>query len=321
MSKSCCSNKKNDGTESGGSGGGGLTEPVNFTQSVGFPDGTVSSPSIVFTDDLNTGIYRVGADSIGITTAGAKRMELTDQGILMKDGNSTAPSYSFFDAPGFGMYKSGPTQMSFATNSTQRLVIDNGGVAYTVPIAASDGSVSSPGISFNSDLDTGIYRKGTDDIGVSAGGTEVFNITSAGVFNSVQSRMKTDGAGALSITNNVITDYSLWTNPAIQNIGFTFDGTTLTIPEDGLYIMSYSMRFAGNSTGRRACWIQDNNAFRYGYSLVSGQDANDIYLNGSFTGQLLAGDTLTVRVWQTSGGNLQVGNNNSLTALAVARIL
>lgn len=46
--------------------------------------------------------------------------------------------------------------------------------------AAADGTQSIPGISFASDLNTGIYRPGADQLGISTGGTERARIDSSG---------------------------------------------------------------------------------------------------------------------------------------------
>jgi hypothetical protein len=43
---------------------------------VGFPDGSVSSPSMKFTNDLDTGLYRIGNNTIGIASNGAKVGEI-----------------------------------------------------------------------------------------------------------------------------------------------------------------------------------------------------------------------------------------------------
>jgi hypothetical protein len=51
-------------------------------------DGTESTPSISFMSDTNTGFYRTGADSIGISTGAGQRVEINDDGIVVK-GNIT----------------------------------------------------------------------------------------------------------------------------------------------------------------------------------------------------------------------------------------
>lgn len=43
-----------------------------------FGDGTVLLPSIVFTNDTSTGLYRIGNNNIGITTSGVKRIDISN---------------------------------------------------------------------------------------------------------------------------------------------------------------------------------------------------------------------------------------------------
>ena len=49
---------------------------ANVLNASTFADGNVSAPGIAFTDDTNTGIYRIGADSIGVSTGGTLRATL-----------------------------------------------------------------------------------------------------------------------------------------------------------------------------------------------------------------------------------------------------
>lgn len=58
-----------------------------------FPDGLVATPSIAFTDDTDTGLYRVGADTIGVTAGGALQLSISttvanfqDNGIVTTGG-------------------------------------------------------------------------------------------------------------------------------------------------------------------------------------------------------------------------------------------
>lgn len=69
----------------GGSGTtlyGGLNgTSATFSSIIFNSDGTVSNPSITFTNDTNTGLYRIGSDIIGIAVNGSKIAELNSNGI------------------------------------------------------------------------------------------------------------------------------------------------------------------------------------------------------------------------------------------------
>eukprot|EP00798_Chlamydomonas_sp_ICE-L_P029723 gene29723-biopygen4343 len=60
--------------------GGIYQNGVPFKVGGGFDDGTVGFPSITFTSDSNTGLYRLGADTIGISTGGVSRVTILDNG-------------------------------------------------------------------------------------------------------------------------------------------------------------------------------------------------------------------------------------------------
>ena len=57
------------------SGKGGLTAPLTFS------DGTVGAPTLAFTDEPATGIYRAAAQEINIAIAGTKVLTVADDGI------------------------------------------------------------------------------------------------------------------------------------------------------------------------------------------------------------------------------------------------
>lgn len=64
------------------------------------------------------------------------------------------------------------------TNNSNRFEITNGGLLNSY----ADGSAASPLYSWNSDQDTGIYRIGADQLGVSAGGTLRMRVDATGVY-------------------------------------------------------------------------------------------------------------------------------------------
>lgn len=63
--------------------GGTFTGQIEFSlglsssSQVQIPDGSVSAPALAFDDELDTGLYRVATDTIGITTGGVSRMQVS----------------------------------------------------------------------------------------------------------------------------------------------------------------------------------------------------------------------------------------------------
>ena len=59
---------------------------IGLDGSILLPDGSVSSPSLAFSDDLNTGLFSSAADTLNFTTGGVERMELGATTIFNEDG-------------------------------------------------------------------------------------------------------------------------------------------------------------------------------------------------------------------------------------------
>lgn len=53
------------------------------------PDGTSAGPAVSFTGDTDTGLYRISADTLGLSTAGSERTRISSSG-LVSVGTSTA---------------------------------------------------------------------------------------------------------------------------------------------------------------------------------------------------------------------------------------
>lgn len=60
-------------------------------------------------------------------------------------------------------------------------VAKDGQTTMTGPLKAATGTVAAPSITFGSDTNTGLFRKDSDTIGVSAGGSEIAEISSSGI--------------------------------------------------------------------------------------------------------------------------------------------
>jgi hypothetical protein len=96
-------------------------------------NGSAASPSITFSSDTNTGLFRVTDDTIAVTT-----------------------------------------------NGVQRLTTSTAAVTSTLPVVHPNGAVGTPSVTFSGDLDTGIWRPGSDTIAVSTGGAERLRVLSDG---------------------------------------------------------------------------------------------------------------------------------------------
>ena len=72
-----------------------VTSPTTMPAQTVHPSGSVGTPSISFTGDTNTGIYRISADSVGITAGGAQQFYVDGTGDFGFNGGygSVAPAY------------------------------------------------------------------------------------------------------------------------------------------------------------------------------------------------------------------------------------
>ena len=184
-----------------GGGGGGVTSmtdlvpvPSNGQLLIGNGSGFVNS-----TLTAGTGI----AISNG---AGSITINATDGNITLDDGTAAAPSLNFTNEPTTGLFRASANVMGFAVNGVSRATMTTTGVTVTGTITpsgsvhAAAGSVGNPSLAFNADQTTGLYRIGTNNIGVAAGGSKVLDIatTGLGVTGTLSvSGVATLGAGAI----------------------------------------------------------------------------------------------------------------------------
>jgi hypothetical protein len=114
-------------------------------------DGTVSQPSISFSDESSMGLYRPDADTLGFVTGGNERMTIDASGqvgigtptpsfpldvagtintsSVVRGAASAAgtPTFSFSADPNTGMYRAAADELGFATGGAARVIIDNVG--------------------------------------------------------------------------------------------------------------------------------------------------------------------------------------------------
>jgi hypothetical protein len=152
--------------------------------------GTSGSPSYSFNGDSDTGLYGPAGNQIGVVCGGAVIASFSSVGfslatgtLLTPGGTAGAPSHSFSGDPDTGGYSSGANQLDWATAGGQRLSLNATALTLqsSVVVYNSDGSAGSPGYSFASDTDTGIYRIGANSLGIATGGSLRATLDSVGI--------------------------------------------------------------------------------------------------------------------------------------------
>ncbi len=104
---------------------GRTTSELTLSGQLSIADGTVADPSIVFTSDddgTGTGIYRIGANHVGVATNGALSTSFVGAGVRTVNGAGTGASYSFSSDADIGMYRVGANHLGFASRGA--LVFD-----------------------------------------------------------------------------------------------------------------------------------------------------------------------------------------------------
>ncbi|MBU0705687.1 hypothetical protein KJ657_02215, partial [Patescibacteria group bacterium] len=101
---------------------------ISGTGVTALTDGTVGAPILTFAGDSNTGMYRVGSDSIGFSAGGVQTLRVGTSGIVTgflatTDGTAGVPGHSFTNDPDTGMYRSTTNTLGFAGNGANMFTL------------------------------------------------------------------------------------------------------------------------------------------------------------------------------------------------------
>ena len=97
-------------------------------------DGTAAAPGLAFTSDLNTGLFRVGADQVAISTGGTSRLAVSTTAVsstLAVDvplGAVGTPSITFTGDLNTGVFSPGADTLALVTGGTNRVHVTSGGL-------------------------------------------------------------------------------------------------------------------------------------------------------------------------------------------------
>lgn len=111
-----------------------------WTQDLLGPNGTAPLPAFAFSGDPNTGLYNVGADDLGLATAGVLRLDISTTNVtstlpwLGADGLVGTPGLSFSADPNTGIRRIGADNISIVTGGTDRITVSSTGlVTFVAP--------------------------------------------------------------------------------------------------------------------------------------------------------------------------------------------
>lgn len=159
----------------------------------GAASSTVSDRSIFFGSLLasTAKIKSDGAGALNLFTGGIENLRITSAGSIQgRNGSLSSVGYGFINDPNTGLMNDGADELDFVTGgvvrayfSTTHLNVRTNINMTTVGgnhvISNNDGTAALPSNTFSNDLDTGIYRPASDEIGFSTGGTQRLRITSS----------------------------------------------------------------------------------------------------------------------------------------------
>ena len=274
MTKSCIEKPADNESTTGG-----LNEPLTLTQTLSVS----SAPSIQLSES------NIGLD---FTPSGAE--------FINSDNRVT-----------YGIADIG-TQMNYfwrerGTSNTMMFLSE------TNNLQVVEGTNTNPSYTFLADSDTGLYRSGVNQLGLTAGGIGVMNLTSTGWNSSVQPRFYVKPAATLGFSVPTSTDQllpgSFWGTPD-YSVGYTsFTNGILTIAEDGYYVVSFNVTFNANGSGGRIARVNNltTGEFLSYQSVAPSPGSLSTNLAGTWVGFLSAGDQLQPLVRQDSGINLTIG--------------
>jgi hypothetical protein len=189
--------------------------------------GTVSLPALTFTGDVDSGLYRIAANNLGVAVNAAKVLDVGVGGLgvvgVVKNGDGTVslPAYSYTSDPDSGSYVIGANNIGVAVNATKILDIGTTGLGVVGVVKAGNGTVSLPAYSFTGDPDTGLYNIGANDIGIATNGVIAMDASASAVTFGLPVKGPAEGSGIYNTTHDVTaaeinTGHTLVTVPAAR---------------------------------------------------------------------------------------------------------
>lgn len=211
---------------------------------------SATAPVFAIPSDTNTGMYSVGADDLGFSTGGTLRFDISTTaftGTLPwrgQDGTNAAPAYSFSGDTDTGIYRVGANTGGLSAGGTVIAQWNASGI-FAFNAFLNDGTLSAPGLAFNSDTDSGWYRPTSNYIAATVGG--VFAGGFRNTAGAAQLHMTDGTAAAPAYSFDADSDTGFYRDTANQ-IGIALGGSTAGQIAQGSFTGTLT-GFTANPTG------------------------------------------------------------------------
>ena len=185
------------------------------------PSGSSSAPSLAYIADPTTGLKYINNSIVAMANGtialqvGSGATTSTTK-FTTGDGALTAPAYSFISNTNNGMWNAGVGGIGFSSVGVKTLELAPTYTTIPQPIREDDGLVGTPSYSFTQDTNTGLYRIGGDNIGVSCNGVKQVDIsTTSATFTNPVVFTNTTLSTTANTSGAIITSYTFY----YKNIG------------------------------------------------------------------------------------------------------
>lgn len=147
---------------------------------------------LLLPNNAASSVYSLPSTSASLTLAGRDNSETLSNKVLnAQAGTAAAPSYSFVGSADTGMFLTSAGVVNISAGGASRIQVSGASIQLQLPTRwSSNGTAAAPALSFVNDAgnDSGIYLKGSNNIGFSAGGALIMDYDTVKITKTIPIR-------------------------------------------------------------------------------------------------------------------------------------
>lgn len=156
------------------------------TTEVQVGDGTAGTPSLQFSSDSDTGIFRIGNDAASLSAGGTATATWLSTKFIMSQPVELLEHVALAPTGTAGTLYKKPGDPGLYWNTTAAGEVDLvGGGGVTTPLLLGNGTAIAPAFSFTSDTDTGLFSSGGNSISAASGGATRLTINTTDIVSTL----------------------------------------------------------------------------------------------------------------------------------------